>query len=135
MKQLHFKTKILILVIAPLIIVSVLLTLLSINQANKLGDKNIESFSKMIFDLRRGELKNYTELAMSAVKHIHQNENLSEIDAQERAKDVFRDMAFGEDGYFFVYDYNGVNLAHPKKPQLEGKNLWKAKYSRTHTVI
>lgn len=127
MKKLNFKTKILILVIAPLIIVSVLLTLLTLYQATKLGKKNVESFSNTIFDLRREELKNYTELALSAVEHIREDESLDEVKAQEIAKDIYRDLAFGEDGYFFVYDYNGVNLAHPKKPQLEGKNLWDLK--------
>lgn len=124
MKSLNFKTKILILVIAPLIIVSGLLTLLTFNQATELGEKNVESFSKTIFDLRRKELKSYTELALSAVEHIRENETLDEMESQEQAKDIYRDLAFGEDGYFFVYDYNGVNLAHPKKPQLEGRNLW-----------
>lgn len=124
MKNLNFRTKILILVVTPLIIISILLTLLSINQANKLGEKNISTFSDTIFNLRREELKNYTELATSTVEHVRKNQNLTLYESQELAKDIYRDMSFGEDGYFFVYDYNGINLAHPKKPQLEGKNLW-----------
>jgi len=36
-------------------------------------------------------------------------------------------MEFGTDGYFFVYDYNGINIAHPRKPNLEGKNLYNFK--------
>lgn len=115
------------LVIFPLIIVSVLLTLLSLYQAYNLGDKNIDGFTKTIFDLRRLELKNYTEMALSSVKHIREDQSLSEEEAQKKTKEIFRDLEFGEDGYFFVYDYNGVNLAHPKKPQLEGKNLWQVK--------
>ncbi|MEO0443557.1 MAG: cache domain-containing protein [Pseudomonadota bacterium] len=124
MKSLTFKTKILLLVIVPLVMVSLILTLLSIYQAQKLGSKNVESFSEMIFDLRRGELKNYTELALSAVKHVYQGVAPNDIQAQESAKDIFRNLEFGEDGYFFVYDYDGVNVAHPKKPHLEVKNLW-----------
>ncbi len=124
MTSLSFKTKILLLVIVPLILVSVALTSLSIYQAEKLGGRNIESFSNMIFDLRRGELKNYTELALSAVKHIYDYSGLNDTEAQEAAKEIFRNLEFGEDGYFFVYDYTGKNLAHPKKPGLEGKNLW-----------
>ncbi len=124
MQSLTFKTKILLLVIVPLILVSIALTLLSIYQAKELGSKNVTSFSEMIFNLRRGELKNYTELAITSVKHIYENASPNDVEAQERAKEIFRNLEFGEDGYFFVYDYNGVNVAHPKKPQLEGKNLW-----------
>jgi two-component system NarL family sensor kinase len=124
MKYLSFKTKILLLVVAPLIIVSVALTALSINQASKLGSKNVDSFSNMIYEFRRGELKNYTELAITAVKHIYANRDPSDIYAQEEAKEILRNLEFGEDGYFFVYDYTGMNVAHPKKPQLEGRKLW-----------
>ncbi len=129
MKQLHFKTKVLILVVVPLMIISISLTLLSFNQAHKLGRQNIATFSETIFDLRRVELKNYTELALSAVKHVREDQSLSNSEAQRLAKKIYKDMSFGEDGYFFVYDYDGINLAHPKKPQLEGKNLWDLKDS------
>ena len=122
--KLTFKTKILLLVIIPLILVSVALTLLTIYQAQKLGEQNVASFSKTIFDLRRGELRNYTELALTSIKHIHDNAADDDLQAQESAKDILRNLAFGEDGYFFVYDFEGINVAHPKKPQLEGKNLW-----------
>ena len=122
--NLTFKTKILLLVIVPLILVSLALTLLTISQAKKLGRQNVASFSEMIFDLRRGELKNYTELALTSVKHIYDGAKEGDTNAQEAAKDILRNLSFGEDGYFFVYDYKGINVAHPKKPQLEGRNLW-----------
>ncbi len=123
MKFLTFKNKILLLVVIPLVLVSIALTILSVYQAKSLGGKNVQSFSEMIFELRRGELKNYTELAITAVKHIY-GQTGGNVEAQEQAKEIFRNLEFGEDGYFFVYDYDGINIAHPKKPQLEGKNLW-----------
>jgi signal transduction histidine kinase len=36
-------------------------------------------------------------------------------------------MRYSKNGYFFIYDYNGVNLMHPIKPQLVGKNLYNLK--------
>ncbi|RXJ83870.1 methyl-accepting chemotaxis protein [Arcobacter sp. CECT 8985] len=32
-------------------------------------------------------------------------------------------LRFGNNGYFYIYNYDGVNLMHPVKPQLVGKNL------------
>ena len=127
MKSLTFKTKILLLVIMPLVILSTMLTILAIYQANELGKSNIASFETKINELRRKELKNYIEIAMSAVEHIYQHEYADfgdQQDAQERAKEIFRNLAYGKDGYFFVYNYDAVNLVHPKKPTLEGRNLW-----------
>jgi len=44
--------------------------------------------------------------------------------AQAAAKAALRNLRFdGQDGYMYVYDFNGVNVVHPMKPQLEGKNL------------
>jgi two-component system NarL family sensor kinase len=124
MKSLSFKTKILLLVIIPLVVVSLLLTMLTVYQAKELGSRNVEKFSDMIFDLRRKELKNYTSLATSAIKHVYNKSNLDILKSQAEAKEIFRNLEFSEDGYFFVYDYDGVNVVHPKKPQLEGKNLF-----------
>jgi methyl-accepting chemotaxis protein len=38
-------------------------------------------------------------------------------------------------GYFFAYDLNGVNVAHPIKPSLIGKNLWNLKDKDGRYVI
>lgn len=89
MQSLSFKTKILLLVIIPLILVSLALTLLSIYQARELGNKNVDSFSEMIFTLRRGELKNYTELAITAVKHLYENSDPNDLNTQEKAKEIY----------------------------------------------
>lgn len=139
MKSTTFKTKILLLAMLPLVTISIVLTVLAIYQTNKLGQYAIEqtqqlgndsvsNFKDKIYDLRRKELKNYTELAMSSIRDIYSPEYASsdeELDAQARAKDIINALEFGEDGYFFVYDYDAVNLVHPKKPQLIGRNLWK----------
>ncbi|MGH1486628.1 MAG: cache domain-containing protein [Cellvibrionaceae bacterium] len=124
MKTFTFKTKILLLVIIPLVLVSFALTLLAVYQAKKLGQQNVKNFSEMIFELRRGELKNYTELAISAVKHVYDNPNNNDLISQGEAKNILRNLEFGEDGYFFVNDFKGTMLAHAKKPGLEGKNIW-----------
>jgi two-component system NarL family sensor kinase len=121
MKNLNFKTKILILTLGPLIIVSMMTISLAVYQAKALGNKNINSFTKKIFELRRSELKNYTDLAVSSLKHITQKENINDEAAQERVKEIIRNMSFGKDGYFYAYD-KYVTLAHPKVRSLEGKN-------------
>ncbi len=49
-------------------------------------------------------------------------DNVSES-LQKKALDEISQLRFGKDGYFYIYDYNGVNLMHPIKPDLVGKNL------------
>ncbi len=125
MKNLSFKAKILLLVLIPLVLVSTALTALAIFQAKELGDNNLKTFAEKIYDLRRNELKNYTEMALTSVKHIYNNETEKRSpEAQESAKTILRNLAYGSDGYIFVYDYDGTNVVLPTKPEIEGKNLW-----------
>lgn len=121
MKALNFKSKILLLTLAPLIIVSALTITLAVYQAKSLGNKNIESFSDKIFELRRSELKNYTDIAVTAVKHLTEDKDVSDPATQEEVKKIIRNMAFGKDGYFYAYDQY-TTLAHPTVPRLEGTN-------------
>lgn len=127
MKTLSFKAKILLLVLIPLILVSTALTVLAIYQATELGERNLTAFSDKIYDLRRNELKNYTEMALTSVEHIYNSENKDDPKVQEAAKTILRNLAYGSDGYIFVYDYQGTNVVLPTKPHIEGKNLWDIK--------
>jgi len=121
MKKISIKTKIILLTITPLIIVSLALTYIALNQAKSLGKKNIDSFSEKIFELRRMELKNYTDIAVSAVKNITSTQTPSDIDTRETVKNVIRNLKFGDDGYFYAYD-RYTTLAHPTVRRLEGND-------------
>jgi signal transduction histidine kinase len=52
------------------------------------------------------------------------NKNLPKIQLKKLIKNTIRGMRFNEGrDYFFIYDLEGVNVLHPIKPELEGKNL------------
>ncbi|MFD2184897.1 methyl-accepting chemotaxis protein [Rhodoplanes azumiensis] len=48
---------------------------------------------------------------------------ISDGEAQERAKAAMRAIRFGQNDYIFVYRPDGVNLVLGPRPELEGKNL------------
>ena len=111
MKTLSFKAKILSLVLAPLIFVSSALTLLAIYQATELGERNLTTFAKQIYNLRRNELKNYTEMALTSVEHIYNSKYKDDPTAQETAKTILRNLAYGSDGYILsVVHYESTTL-------------------------
>jgi methyl-accepting chemotaxis protein len=65
-------------------------------------------------------------VAVSVVKSIAaeaESGRISKDEAQTRAKAAMRAIRFGNNDYFFVYDYEGINLAHGVNPKLEGQNL------------
>ncbi|MFW2585519.1 methyl-accepting chemotaxis protein [Aliarcobacter butzleri] len=50
-----------------------------------------------------------------------------EKELKAKALEEISKIRFGQDGYFFVYDYDGTNIMHPVNPALVGKNLMENK--------
>ncbi|MCP4126013.1 MAG: histidine kinase [Gammaproteobacteria bacterium] len=119
-----FKTKILLLALLPLILVAVSITLINLNQARNLSEEEIRTFEDNLLASKRQALKNYISLALTSIDQIIRNKEMDEQVAQEEVKRILNGLTYGEDGYFFVYDRNGVNLVHPKLPHLVGQNLY-----------
>lgn len=122
--SLPFKTKITLLTLVPLIIAIAIISTFTIQQTRQLTETQTKEFEKELLALKKAELFNYMELASSAIKNVYDNPSIVKKYAQQEVYATLKSMEFGRDGYFFIYDYNGTNIAHPRKPQLEGKNLY-----------
>ncbi|MEE9336733.1 MAG: cache domain-containing protein [Methylococcaceae bacterium] len=122
--SLPYKTKISLLTLIPLIIAITVVSLFTIKQTKQLTETQALAFESELLASKKAELKNYLGLAYSAVKSVYENPKVDSKHAKQEAYDTLKNMEFGKDGYFFVYDYQGVNIIHPRKPQLEGKNLF-----------
>jgi two-component system NarL family sensor kinase len=68
------------------------------------------------------ELRHYTALALSTISPLY-NTGRNDPEIQREAMRRLAQLDYGPDGYFFLYDYNGVNLMHPRQPDLVGRNL------------
>jgi methyl-accepting chemotaxis protein len=69
------------------------------------------------------------ETAVSIVKSAYaraQSGELTEAAAQKLAKDQLRSLRFGNDDYYYVYDYDGLSVVHGARPEREGKNFYTA---------
>lgn len=117
------KAKLILLTLIPLIIVSASISWISIYQAKSLGQKEIEIFRDNLIQARESALKDSIDMAISAILPIYENASSNDLVAQEQVKEILGQLSYGNDGYFFVYDKNGVNLVHPMLPELVGKNL------------
>lgn len=72
----------------------------------------------------RERIQHLVGSAVSLVDHYQKQEasgKLSREEAQTKAKEALRELRFGEEDYFFVYDYKGVMVAHGTNPSLEGQ--------------
>ncbi|WP_372738620.1 cache domain-containing protein [Neptunomonas sp.] len=121
------KLKILTLALLPMLLVTGIITLVNVKQSQSLSELEIETFEQLLLASKRSELKNYVSLALTSVSQILNSPWMHDFEAKEEVKRILKGMTYGEDGYFFVYDANGVNLVHPAQPDLVGQSLfdWK----------
>lgn len=119
------RTKILLLAILPLVlaIFAINATVYLINQS-QIATQQSELRAELMAD-KKSELSTYLQIAQTAIADVYAQPDSAEN--REQVKKILRQLRYGKDGYFFVYNYDGVNQVLGPKPETEGKNLFNAK--------
>ena len=128
MRDVSIKTKLLLLVILSIFVVSLVLIISSILSINYISESNINKYEKESYKSKEIELKNHVETAVNIIKSIAQNPTFDSLEEKQKvAKEVIKSMIYGEDGYFWINDSNHVLVMHPIKPENVGKNMYESK--------
>ena len=120
----NFKAKLLGVAVLPVILISMASFWVIQNESASLARTQISDVEHRTMATRRDEIKKMTRLAQTSLNSLLNDTTIPIEIAQTRAKELLHNMAYGEDGYFFVYDQHGTNLVHPRLPELVGKNWW-----------
>lgn len=120
----NLKAKVLLLAILPLLIAVGLLTYLGLHHARKLADQVLAVYEYNLIEAKKQALKEQMDLAHSAINIYVDNPELNDAEKQSAVKHLLTKMRFGEDGYFFAYTQEGVNLVHPTIPEFVGQDLF-----------
>nr|WP_245635199.1 cache domain-containing protein [Marinobacterium profundum] len=129
------KAKLLLLAILPLLLVSSLVTMVSLQQARNLSEQEIRIFEDNLLSTKQRELQNYVSLALTSIDHIVANADVHDEAAKIEVMRILSDLTFGDDGYFFVYDRTGKVLVHPILTDLVGQDLYDMQDERGDYVI
>ena len=76
---------------------------------------------------RIAKVRSLSEMALSTVKIAYdraKNGELTEDAAKNLVKDQIRKLRYDTTEYFFIYDFDGTNVAHGAKPEREGQNFY-----------
>lgn len=119
----RLRTKILLLAILPLLASLVLIALAVQHQERDLARREYALVERTYLEARRAELRNYVALAASTVQPLYDHGGNDAAD-REQALRLLASLDYGRDGYFFVYDLQGLVLMHSRQPELVGQNLW-----------
>ena len=105
--------KILILVLLPLILLAVALQI--VNTQTRVSDagETLSTQRDSLIQAREQGIKDVVEAAQTSLRHLVEDDSLSQQEAQARASEIIRSLRFDGDNYIFVYDYSGVSVLHP----------------------
>lgn len=118
----NLRAKLLLVALLPLI-ASLGLTAWSLHrQQLELAQQQQQVVRKAYMENAQRELKHFVALAMSAVAPYYRSGRDDDA-TKAKAMHALSLLDYGPDGYFFLYDYDGTNLMHPRQPELVGKNL------------
>ncbi len=129
------RQKIILLAIAPLILALCAIAYAVRHQAILLAQQQRAAVESAYLASKEEELKHYVALATRSIAHLYDSgkQDAATLDA---AKNIISKLDYGgDDGYFYIYDLNGVNLMHPRKPELVGKNLWELRDAEGNPTI
>ncbi|MCG3760455.1 methyl-accepting chemotaxis protein [Vibrio cincinnatiensis] len=133
MTSLKSRTKLLLLTVIPLILITALMTIVNNWSGRNALEQELSQYREQLIASHKAELKAYLMMGVTAVQSLYESDRNGEN--KEAAKTLLKAMRFDTDGYFFAYDSQGINILHAINPSLEGKNLYDMKDDNGVEVI
>jgi two-component system, NarL family, sensor kinase len=118
----NLRHQIVALAIIPLILAILIVTAFITWQSATLVRSSIDTFERNMLKAKETELLNLTNLALSAIHDIYEAAGPDDEVAKEKVRAILTALDYGKDGYFFVYDYDGNNVVHPRQTFRPGHN-------------
>jgi methyl-accepting chemotaxis protein len=127
------KNKISMLAIISIVSLSILIMGTLYYSLNKSSEERVKDYHMELINERTLMLRSVTESAASLIQQVYA-EYLSdlekrkitlrdEIKYKDRALQMVDAIRFGDNGYFYTYTYDGINIQHAVNKKLVGKNL------------
>ncbi len=118
----RYRLQFLLLAALPLVLTIAAIAGLVAVQSRTLAEREIAALEQELLSAKKAELKNYISLARTAIGPIYGNALPDDEAAKDLVKQSLSAMIYGQDGYFFVFDYEGTNLVAPRQTQLINEN-------------
>ncbi|SFI40470.1 cache domain-containing protein [Jannaschia pohangensis] len=120
--RLSYVQRLLLVAALPLILAVSAIAVLVAVQSERTATREIEALETAMIDAKRRELRNYLQLARTSFITLYGNAAPNDAQAKLRVTQILSAMVYGTDGFFFVYDYDGVNLVAPRQTWLIGRD-------------
>lgn len=120
--RLNYGQKLFLVATLPLVVAAVLISIIVTLESRQLAEREIRNLEDQLIAAKRAELKNYLSIARTSFFNIYGRAAPDDEEAKLQITQILAAMLYGQDGYFFVYDYDGTNLVSPRQTDLINRN-------------
>ncbi|MEM6276341.1 MAG: cache domain-containing protein [Pseudomonadota bacterium] len=121
--QLSYAQKLVFLAAAPLVLAVALMGLLVTDQSRQLAEREIQALEEELLEAKKAELRNYVTLARNSFFWTYGNRAPDDAEAKTRVTQILSAMIYGDEGFYFVYDYDGTMIVSPRQTAFIGQDL------------
>ncbi|WP_277656998.1 methyl-accepting chemotaxis protein [Seleniivibrio woodruffii] len=118
------KSKILLLVMIPLIAVTCIVLMTVYLDMKKATKEQIDYARAAMLEEKKEQLKSEVNSAVTAIAPIMNAPELNPQQIETKVKAILESIRFQKDGYVFTYDYNGTAMTVGPYKDVVGKNLY-----------
>lgn len=118
----RLRYKIFVLAVVPLFVALALIAWAVQWEQASLAERRRLQLRTAFIHLKEDELRHYVALAMSTISPLY-NLGRDDDETKKKVMNQLSKLDYGPDGYFYLYSMEGVNLMHPRQPELVGQNL------------
>ncbi|APZ54931.1 cache domain-containing protein [Salipiger abyssi] len=120
--HLSYGQKLFLLASVPLIVAAAAISVVVASQSRAMAESEIRTLEAQLIATKKQELRNYVTQARNGFYFIYGVAAPDDEEAKTRVAQILAAMIYGEDGSFFVYDYDGTNLVSPRRTEMIGRD-------------
>ncbi|NVO55565.1 cache domain-containing protein [Rhodobacteraceae bacterium B1Z28] len=106
----------------PLVVAVAAIAVLVAYEARATAEREIQALERRLIEAKKEELRNYVTQARNGFAYIYGRAEPDDDIAKNLVSQILSAMIYGQDGFFFVYDYDGTNLVSPRQTQFINRN-------------
>ncbi|MEM6759185.1 MAG: cache domain-containing protein [Pseudomonadota bacterium] len=120
--RLSYAQKLSLVAAVPLILAVTAIAALVANQSRATAEREIQALEVQLIEAKKRELRNYVTQARNGFYFIYGSAAPDDQLAKDQVSQILSAMIYGDEGFFFVYDYDGTALVHPRQTEMINQN-------------
>ncbi|WP_425043858.1 cache domain-containing protein [Primorskyibacter sp. S87] len=114
----NYAQKLSLLATLPLMAAVAAIAVLVAHQSRTLAEREIAQLENQLIEAKKAELRNYVTQARNGFYFVYGSAAPDDEEAKQQVMQILSAMIYGEEGFFFVYDYEGTNLVSPRQTEM-----------------